>query len=270
MAFYIFAAVAIVFLLYLILIAPADTEKGEGDHLWRYRYAHRGLHSKDKSIPENSMAAFNRAVEAGYGMELDINLTADDKIVVFHDDTLTRMCGVDRHIADCTYEELKGLTLLKTQEHIPLFEDVLALVDGKVPLIVELKSTKRNSDLCRLAAQMLDNYHGPYCIESFHPAIVRWFCKNRPKVIRGQLSAGTRCFESLPRYQAILLSSLITNVVTRPHFVAFKHEDARKKLRLSLFRFIGGKLLGWTVRDTDDIAYCNKRFDTIIFEFFRP
>ncbi len=270
MVIYVISVIVLLFVLYLLLLAPADFEKGEGDALWRSHYAHRGLHTKDMAVPENSMAAFEQAVKAGYGIEFDINLTADDKVVVFHDDTLTRMCGVDKRVADCTYEEIKDLTLLKTTQRIPLFEEVLTLVDGKIPLIVELKATKRNAELCKHAAQMLKDYQGPYCIESFHPAIVRWFCRNMPKVIRGQLSAGYRSFGGVPFWQAVLLSSLITNVVTRPHFVAYKHEDAHKRLRLSLYRFIGGKLLCWTVRDPDDVPYCKNRFDAMIFEFFHP
>ncbi len=270
MVIYVISIIALVFVLYLLLIAPADFEKGQGDCLWRFQYAHRGLHTEDMTVPENSMTSFAKAVEAGYGIELDINLTLDDKVVVFHDDTLTRMCGVKKRIADCTYEEIKQLTLLNTTQRIPLFEDVLALVDGKVPLIVELKATKRNAELCRLAAQLLDAYKGPYCIESFHPAIVRWFCKNRPGVIRGQLSAGFHNFHGIPFWQAVLLSSLVTNLLTRPHFVAYKHDDARKRLRLRLYRFIGGRLVAWTVRNPGDVAYCKKRFDAMIFEFFNP
>lgn len=267
---YFVAAACLIFLLYLLLIAPANAKKGQGDALWQTNYAHRGLHNKEKTVPENSLAAFAAAVNAGYGIELDINLTTDNRLVVFHDDTLRRMCGVDARVDECTYERLRELTLLNTSEHIPLFEEVLALVNGRVPLIVELKTTARNNELCRRAAQMLDGYRGLYCVESFHPAIVRWFAKHRPHVVRGQLSAGRASFENLPVWQAALLSLLVTNAVTRPNFVAYQHTDARKKLRLSLFRLMGGRLAGWTVRDTDDIAYCRKRFDTIIFEFFSP
>ncbi len=270
MLIFIVMTVVVLVLAYLLLISPADTEMGEGEMLWSCHYAHRGLHNKEKSIPENSMAAFAAAVKQGYGIELDIHLTADDRIVVFHDDTLTRMCGVDRAIEDCTYEELHRYTLLDTTEGIPLFEDVLTLVDGRVPLIVELKAGARNSTLCTLAAQMLSLYHGHYCIESFHPRIVQWFCKNRPNVIRGQLSAGHKRFGSIPGWQAIILSTLVTNAVTRPHFVAYQHKDARTAPQLSLFRFIGGRLVAWTVRDTDDFTRLTKRFDAVIFEFFCP
>lgn len=260
----------LLFLLYLYIISPAELPANSDARLWQNSYAHRGLHQKNKSIPENSMTAFTKAVEAGYGIELDINLTADRKVVVFHDASLLRVCGVDKLITECTKEELSAYRLEKTSEAIPLLEDVLKLVDGKVPLIIELKNTRNWQELCVKAADLLNDYSGPYCIESFHPGIVRWFYKNKPKVVRGQLSANHRNFEGVPRWQSLLISSIMTNAVARPHFVAYNHEDARQRLSLRFFHLLGGKLAGWTVRDTDNTEDCRNRFDVIIFEFFRP
>lgn len=256
-------------ILNMLLLAPGRFPRGMNAALWRTQYAHRGLHTKDKSVPENSMAAFSAAVEAGYGIELDVNITADDKIVVFHDDNLKRVCGVDRKIGDCTYKELQGYRLHGNSEKIPLFSDILALVGGAKAIIVELKSSHRNKALCERTAALLDKYTGPYCIESFDPRIVLWFKKQRPQTIRGQLSAGRRNYVSQPYYQTVLLSGLFTNIVTRPHFVAYKHEDS-KMFKLGLYRLLGGKLFGWTVRDTDDAQRLIRYFDAIIFEFFRP
>ena len=260
----------LLFLFYLYIISPAELPTNSDARLWRNSYAHRGLHQKDKSVPENSMAAFAKAVEAGYGMELDINLTADGKVVVFHDSSLLRVCGVDRQISDCTEAELSAYRLENTGEVIPLLEDVLKLVDGRAPIIIELKNTKNWPELCAKAAELLSDYHGPYCIESFHPGIVRWFYKNQPKVVRGQLSADHRSFEGTPLWQSLLIASIMTNAAARPHFIAYNHKDARQRLSLRLFHLLGGKLAGWTVRDTDNSEDCRNRFDVIIFEFFRP
>lgn len=260
----------LLFLFYLYIISPDELPKNSDVRLWRNSYAHRGLHEKDKSVPENSMAAFAKAVEAGYGIELDINLTADGTVVVFHDDSLLRVCGVDKLITNCTAAELSAYRLENTSEGIPLLEDVLKLVDGRVPMIIELKNTKNWPDLCVKAAALLSDYPGPYCIESFHPGIVRWFYKNQPKVVRGQLSANHRSFEGTPLWQSLLIASIMTNVASRPHFIAYNHEDARHRLRLRFFKMLGGKLIGWTVRDTDNSDECQRRFDVIIFEFFRP
>ncbi len=262
------SCIAIAIAIYIFLLAPGRLPETGG--VWDASYAHRGLHSKDKSVPENSLAAFSLAAEKGYGIELDIQLTADEQVVVFHDDSLKRVCGVDKALCDCTYEELRQLRLHDTDERIPLFSDVLSLVGGRVPLIVELKNSKRNALLCAKGAGLLDEYKGAYVIESFNPGIVRWFKKHRPLVVRGQLAAGLKDYASLPFYQGMILTLLLANFAARPHFVAFRHEHSHYKARLSLFRALGGKLVAWTVRDTDDIAYCLKRFDVIIFEFFEP
>ena len=127
------------FCLYFYCIMPRLSRKKEAQAFLHHLFAHRGLFAKDQSIPENSMAAFSNAVAHGYGIELDIQLTKDKQLVVFHDHTLTRMCGIDLPVCEMTYEELRKYTLLDTDERIPLFKDVLDLVNGKVPLLVEIK-----------------------------------------------------------------------------------------------------------------------------------
>lgn len=270
MIVYLILGLITLFGLYLVMISPAELPGHADPLLWEYKYAHRGLHEKNKAVPENSMLAFTKAVEAGYGMELDVNLTADGKVVVFHDDNLLRVCGVDKPITECLSTELSDCRIENTEQSIPLLNDVLKLVAGQVPLIIELKNTKEWQQLCVKTAALLDDYAGVYCIESFHPGIVGWFYKNRPEVIRGQLSAGYRNLGGTPLWQRLLIASVVTNVVARPHFIAYKHEDAHHRLSLRLFRQLGGKLAGWTVRDGDDRVRCMDFFDVIIFEFFRP
>ncbi len=262
-------AVIALLIINMLLLAPGRFPRDTSPKLWRTLYAHRGLHTKDKTVPENSMAAFSAAIKAGYGIELDVNITADDKIIVFHDDNLKRVCGVNKTINECTYEELQRLHLHDTDETIPLLSDVLKLVDGKEALIVELKLSRRNKALCEKTAAQLDEYKGTYCIESFDPRIVHWFKKHRPQTVRGQLSAGCKNYRGQPFYQGLLLSGLFTNIVTRPHFVAYKHEDL-KRFKLGLYRLLGGKLFGWTVRDADDEQSLRCYFDAVIFEFFSP
>ena len=256
-------------MIYVILVAPGRMPYGT-DMFWEAYYAHRGLHSRDQSLPENSLAAFGAAADAGYGMELDLTITTDGEIVVFHDDMLTRACGVDKDIRDCTWEELKTYRLFGTDHRIPLFSEMLDLVDGRVPLIVELKSTKRYRELCSVAAALLDVYSGPYCIESFDPRIVRWFAVHRPEVVRGQLAGGLRSYESTRFYQGLLMSAILTNIYCRPHFVAYRHQDAPHKLGLKAFKGLGGQLVAWTVQSEEDEERCRRWFGTIIFEYYRP
>ena len=172
-------------LFYLLSIAPRLI--GRPKRMPGKFYAHRGLHDLSLGIPENTMAAFRRAVEHGYGIELDVQLTKDGQVVAAHDFDLKRICGVEKDVDELTYEELKALPVLGTAEHIPLFQDVLDLVDGKVPLLVEIKYKHVGSSICRKAAELLDHYSGSYCIESFHPVALMWFRKYRPYTVRGQL-----------------------------------------------------------------------------------
>ena len=256
--------------LYLFLIAPGRPQKGSDYALWHMHYAHRGLYTKDGVVPENSLAAFDAAVKAGYGIELDVHITADDHIIVFHDDVLSRLCGTPKKVRELTYAQLNECRLLNTDQRIPLFSDVLTLVGGRVPLIVEIKNGKKNKTLCEKTAALLDDYTGAYCIESFNPMIVGWFRKNRSHVVRGQLAAGRRQYQGRSFWQGLLLSGLLVNAVSRPHFVAYRHEDARGKLSLWFTRLIRAKLVGWTVREQKDVAFCTRFFDAIIFEFIKP
>ena len=272
----------------MFLIAPARVNAKLRNQFLGCRFAHRGLHAKDKSVPENSLAAFRLAVEAGYGIELDIRLTKDKQIVVFHDDTLLRMCKTDRRVDEFTYDELQEFRLLDSTEQIPLFSEVLSLVDGQIPLLVELKAGPENSLLCQLAYAMLQTYRGSYCIESFHPMIVCWFKKNAPQILRGQLSAPSQAFEgTLSRVSAFLLSRLLTNVLARPHFIAY--HKGKAPFPVHLCQKLGAMRAVWTLRDTDYADACIVQSypndslidprtpvalfgenDMIIFEYFRP
>ena len=173
--------------LYVFLMHPRIRRADSSPFLGTF-FAHRGLHDNNHQIPENSLAAFQRAVDAGYGIELDVQLSADQIPVVFHDATLGRMCGIDRRVNELTFAELRQLSLVNTKEQIPSFQEALALVNGKVPLLVELKMEHLDFDIPRKADALLSEYSGDYCIESFHPAALYWYRKNRPQIFRGQLS----------------------------------------------------------------------------------
>ena len=174
--------------LYFLMIMPRMIHKPDTAPFKEWLYAHRGLHDNATEAPENSMAAFRKAADAGFGIELDIQLTKDKIPVVFHDFTLKRVCGGEGKISDYTYEELQQFHLCDSVEKIPKFEDVLKMVDGKVPLIVEFKIERTDLSLCPLADKMLRAYKGMYCMESFNPLGVWWYRKKHPDLVRGQLS----------------------------------------------------------------------------------
>ena len=253
---------------YAFLVAPRMTNKPDVSVLKGVHYAHRGLHDNHSDAPENSMKAFQKAVDAGYGIEMDIQLTKDKIPVVFHDETLNRMCGVEGKVWEFTFEELQKLTLAESEERIPKFEDVLALVGGKVPLIVEYKLDVPSTEVCEIADPMLQAYNGIYCIESFHPYAVKWYREHRPEVIRGQLSQD---FSKQEKYKGKfifwLLSNLLTNVLTRPDFIAYNHKDADMFSR-KVCSLMGALPVAYTIKSREEYEKVKDQFELFIFDSF--
>lgn len=233
-------------------------------------FAHRGLHDNKGPLPENSLAAFKAAKEAGYGVEFDVRFTADRHIVVFHDDTLQRMCGVDRRVDECTYEELQQFCLLDTNEHIPLLTEVLETLDGAT-VLCEFKAMRSYTDvsLCAQTLPILDSYKGNYCIESFNPFMVQWFKKNAPHVIRGILSKRYQKHELKPALLRHFLSALLANTLCRPDFIAYQHTDISHPF-LRLCRLFRPMMIAWTVRTPKEAKAARPFFDSYIFEGFLP
>ena len=250
--------------LYFFLVWPGEPT-GRKDWVRRWKYAHRGLFTHDQHVPENSLAAFAAAVAAGYGVELDVAMTKDRKLVVFHDDELSRMCGRAGKIWDFLYDEISDLPLADTAERIPLFTEVLELIDGHIPVIVELKSSPLRNELCEAAAMLLDRYDGLYCVESFDPVIVRWFRRHRPEFLRGQLASRGRSRKLASRLQWFILRYLLTNAFTRPHFIAYAVEES-SNLSFRLCKKLGALCVAWTVRDSAGLELARKRYDALIFE----
>ena len=235
-----------------------------------WRYAHRGLHSS--GVPENSLAAFQKAVEGGYGMELDIHLMKDGNLAVIHDHSLKRTAGADVRIEDLTAEALNNYRLEGTDEPIPLFSQVLELVDGRAPLIVELKATGDNyAALCQAAVTMLEGYKGLYCIESFNPYCIGWLKRNRPHIVRGQLAENFfRSKEGIPPVLKALMSWQLTHFLTMPDFVAYKFRD-RKNLGTFLSRHLwGAQGVSWTIKTPEELDIAEKEGWIPIFEDFTP
>lgn len=254
--------------LYLFLIMPRVTPRPMYEFKG-WHYAHRGLHDNKTDAPENSAKAMKLAVENGYGIELDVQLTKDEKVVVFHDATLKRVCGVDAKVNSMTYEELQQFRLLDSEERIPLFSDVLKIIDGKVLLIMEVKMVDSKTRVCELANEELKNYKGIYCMESFHPFAVQWYKKNRPDVVRGQLSANFKKEGQKESVQEWLVHSLLINVLGRPDFVAYSHKSANNLSR-NLTRLWGATAVAWTIRSQEELNRNKKNFDLFIFEGFIP
>ncbi len=236
----------------------------------KYDYAHRGLHNRENGVPENSERAFSLAVQCGFGMEFDLQLTQDNYVVVHHDHTIQRTCGEDKLISDMTLAELRQYRLFGTEERIPLFSDVLKLVDGKTPLIIELKGYNDPEELCPRVVELLRDYPGLYCVESFDPRIVRWFWKNRPDVVRGQLMERLEKSGQVTRAQAFFGRNLMTNYATRPQFEAYDFHN-RDVISLHAARkLFGMQEVSWTLRKEEDFQKAKALGNLCIFEGFLP
>ena len=259
---------AVLIVIYLFLVAPRVFGKPDRSALMSVHYAHRGLFDNESDAPENSLKAMRKAVEAGYGIEFDIQLTKDDVPVVFHDASLKRMCGVDGKIWDYTLEELQRMKLADSDQTIPTLEQVLKVVDGKVPLIIEYKMDRVDTKVCELGNSILEKYNGVYCMESFHPFAVKWYRENRPDVIRGQLSQDF----SKTDYKGIqywAMTHLLLNFLTRPDFIAYKHKDADIFSR-RLCAQLGALSVAWTIKNRKQYEEAKPYFDLVIFDSFIP
>lgn len=227
--------------------------------------AHRGLH--DKTNPENSLGAFEKAVESGYAIELDVQLLSDDTAVVFHDDSLSRMTGNDGYIKFLTKEDLKVLKLSGTKEHIPTLEEVLKLVDGRTPLLIEIKNQFKVGKLEQKVIDLLKNYKGEFAVQSFNPYSLKYFKHHAPSILRGQLS-GYFKGEKLSFLKKFVLKRMAFNKsVSEPNFISY---DASTLPNRFVRKFKTLPLLAWTVRSKEEYMKVIKHCDNIIFENFVP
>ena len=260
-------SLVVLILLYLFLIAPRN--RRQMNKFKSVMYAHRGLHNGERA--ENSMSAFRAAVEGGYGIELDVRLSRDGKLVVFHDDTLDRVCGREGKVIDFTADELATFSLNGTSDGIPLFTDVLRLVDGRVPILVEIKEDPGNSRVSEKTCEILRDYKGDYIIESFNPLSLRTVKGIMPHIPRGILSHRYYSYEQYRKPLYFILQSLLLNFLCRPAFIAYDHRHASAfglRLIRTLFRT---PTLAWTVRSAEEEATARKNgFDGIIFESYIP
>ena len=248
----------------VFLAAPGRSSAEKRAPFYGRNFAHRGLHRIDKSTPENSIPAFEHASRLGYGIELDVRITADDELVVFHDDDTGRVCGEAGRVEDMTLAELRRLRLCGTENTSPTLAEALRAANGSA-LIVELKRGGRNAELCRRVYETMQGYDGPWCVESFDPRIVFWFRVHAPEVFRGQLSTRYESLrESSGPVAAFLLSRCLTNVLARPQFIAY--EIGRRPLTVKLAGLLGAMKVAWTSLEWKT----EEGNDAVIFQFYRP
>ncbi|WP_155832420.1 glycerophosphodiester phosphodiesterase family protein [Butyrivibrio sp. MC2013] len=276
---------------YLVAVMPRMTKRPSRKPFVSRLYAHRGLHDNNSDAPENSMKAFRKAVEAGYGIECDVQLSRDGIPVIFHDSTLARVArydkgyeshfavrnldgskGVRGKISDYSYDELQHFHLMDSEEKIPKLEDFLDMVDGRVPLIIEIKIDMVDTGVCAVADGLLRKYKGPYCIESFNPLALLWYKKHHPQVMRGQLAEEFLKDDELDLHSRIwkVPSNLMLNFLTKPDFVAYNYKHANNFSRRIVRKLYRNVSAGWTIKDQKALDENRNKFDIFIFDSFIP
>ncbi len=239
-------------------LAPAPTPK-RIERLLPFPYAHRGLHGPER--PENSRAAFSAAIEAGHGIELDVRISREGHAIVFHDAELDRLTGARGPVAERSAAELGGTALTGgAGETIPTLPDVLGLIAGRVPLLIEVKAPDaRVAPLCLAVFRALDGYPGPVGVMSFNPEVGRWFAHHGPRITRGLVvtEAGKRRRGRLKRRLALYRA--------RPDFLAYDIRDLPSRFAASA-RARGLPVFTWTCRSAQDEARARLHADQIIHE----
>lgn len=234
------------------------------EFLSRNLIAHRGYHNNKKGIPENSVLAFKKAIDNNYLIELDVRLTKDQKLVVFHDDNLKRVCGVNKRVKDLTYRELLKYNLFDTTLKVPLFSDVIKLVNGRVPILIETKYHNRYGVLEKILINELSNYKGLYAIQSFYPMSLLWLKRNTKDIPIGLLSSNFK--NDLNRLKSIIGKTLILDLFFKTDFISYDVKGLPNNY-LS-YKRNKKKIVIWTIKNKKDYDLARQYTDSLICENF--
>lgn len=226
--------------------------------------AHRGLYNNNEKVPENSIIAFKKAIENNIPIELDVQITNDGKLIIFHDFNLLRMTGINKNVIDCSLEQIQKLNLLNTKYKIPTLIDTLKIIDNKVPILIEIKDNSLSKKLERHILKILRQYKGRYAIESFNPFVILWLRIHANEIYRGQLSSHFED-DKMPKLQKYLLKNMFMNFLTSPHFISYNIKNLPDK-RVEKLRKKGKYIFGWTIDSKEEYEKSKKYCDSIIFE----
>ena len=261
--------IIILIIIYLAAIYPNTGRRSRMAPYEKVFIAHRGLFN-NQDIPENSLPAFQKAVDNGYGIELDVQLTTDDQLVVFHDDSLQRICGIDKTLTDCSFEQLQTYDLLSTSEKIPLFSEVLQLLHKDTPLIIEIKPGGRCIETTKRVVEMMKDCGGLYNIESFNPSVPIYLKKHHPDIVRGQLAMDYFKDKNphMNIFQKFICTNMLLNFLSRPDYIAY---DCRSCTNLA-FRIISRfyKCVAWTIKSQEEYEKVRSCYQCFIFDSFIP
>lgn len=229
-------------------------------------FAHRGLHNNKQNIPENSLLAFKRAFDKGYGIELDLHLIKDKSLIVFHDSSLMRLAKVDLKVEDNNYEDLKKIKLLQSGENIPLLSDLLEILPKGTPMLVEFKANKYYKEMIESFIQMMESREVIFAIQSFDPRVLHYFKKKAPNMLRGQIAESTKSKRTIANF---FMNVFLYNVFTKPDFINYHFEDLPNK-RIDKLKKKGITIISYTVKSQKSFDFIKSRYDNCVFEGFEP
>lgn len=229
--------------------------------------AHRGL--TDIKCPENSLSAIKNAVKNSIAVELDVRLTKDCKIVVFHDESLQRMTGAEAKIQDFTFEQLCALRLKNSDEKIPLLTEALRCINGKVPVFIDIKEGAPVGVMEKRLAKILKGYKGDHAVMSFNPVRVAWFAKFSPETQRGIcISTFGKMSLSLIKKQLASLKA-VYKAVAKPDFIMYDLRSVTMQVLMDAFD-CGCALLGYTAKNEETLTEALKFCVGVVFENIPP
>ena len=223
--------------------------------------SHRGIHN-NIDIFENTLESIKLALDKDYIIEIDVHITQDNQIIVFHDYTTKRLLKKDLTVEDITYEEINNHSIF----HVATLIEVLDLVDGKVPLLIEIKQLRKVGHLEEKLMNILNEYKGEYAIQSFNPKVLLWFKKNYPNILRGQLSSSFKRTKFF-KIKKLFLKSMFLNFLTKPNFISYKYNELSER-KLKKLKKKNIKVLGWTVKSKKDFKKYSHYYDNLICEEF--
>jgi len=234
---------------------------------WLYdiKIAHRGLHNIEKGIPENSIVAFEKAIERNLAIELDVHILKDNTIIVFHDDDLIRCCNVNKSIKNLSIKEIRNYKLLGTEYKIPTLIDTLDFIDSRVPIIIEVKTDVKAKKICPCLLKILEKYKGNIAIKSFDPNICHWFKTNAPEFVRGLLITNFKKKNNINFFIKILLSSLVFIPICKPDFLSINKTMLKTK-KIRKLHSKNNIILGWTFKSNFELIKYENYCDSYICE----
>lgn len=226
--------------------------------------AHRGLHNR--VLPENTLGAFKNAVKHEFDIELDIRISKDEQIVVYHDRNIFRLCSRNFNIDELNYDELKQYPILNTNEKIPLLKDVLDTLPKDTKYLIELKSVKNPKFFVTKFIELIKDYDITYAIHSFDPRILNAFRKQDNSIIRGQIAS---TFKGQNLFAKIFIKDLYSNRITKPDFTNYKFEDLPRK-KLDKLHKNGHVIISYVAKNEKNLHFVRSRYDNAVFENFIP